>query len=84
LRQEVRPRDLAGKIRVVLPHVLLRLLPELVVVLAFDDVATDAGDLLHAIIVSGKRPGRPQRYIFTAPSDPMVSKLRKLDETFAK
>jgi hypothetical protein len=32
-------------------HVLLRLLPELVVVLALDDVATDAWDLLHALIL---------------------------------
>jgi hypothetical protein len=31
----------------VLPDVLLGVLPELVVVLALDEVATDAGDLLH-------------------------------------
>jgi hypothetical protein len=44
----------------VLPHVLLRVLPELVVVLALDDVATDARDLLHALIVSGKDPNTKQ------------------------
>jgi hypothetical protein len=38
----------------VLPHVLLRVLPELVVVLALDYVATDARDLLHTLIVCGK------------------------------
>jgi hypothetical protein len=54
LRQQVRARDPADEIRMVLPHVLLRVLPELVVVLALDDVATDAGDLLHALIVCGK------------------------------
>ena len=40
----------------VLPHVRLRVMPELVVVLALDDVATDARDLFHALIVRQKRP----------------------------
>src|SRR5215216_2610086 len=124
LRQEVRARDLADEIRMVLPHVLLRVLPELVVVLALDDLATNARDLLHPLIVCGedlntKEPlqtqgdtpvhgsapqcrfsvdaeavplrapahstaGRPQRCIFRAPSDPVASKLRKLDEGFTK
>lgn len=35
----------------VLPHVLLRVLPELVVILALDDAATNARDLLHALIL---------------------------------
>jgi hypothetical protein len=35
----------------VLPHVFLRLPPEVVVVLALDDVAAHARDLLHALIV---------------------------------
>jgi hypothetical protein len=39
----------------VLPHVLLRVLPELVVVLALDDVATNARDLLHPLIVCGQQ-----------------------------
>jgi len=39
----------------VLPQVLLRVLPELVVVLAFDEVATHTRDLLHAAIVVRKR-----------------------------
>src|SRR5215218_2305679 len=56
LRQEVRARDLAGEIRMVLPQMLLRVLPELVVVLALDEVATHAGDLLHAHIVVRERP----------------------------
>jgi hypothetical protein len=110
----------------VLPHVLLRVLPELVVVLALDDVATNARDLLHALIVCGKHLNTKQpllqtqgdtpvhgrapqcrfsvdaeavplrapaqlhhestteRYIFTAPSDRVASRLRKLDEGFAK
>jgi hypothetical protein len=38
----------------VFPQVLLGVLPELVVVLALDGVATDARDLLHALIVIGK------------------------------
>ena len=38
----------------VLPQVLLSVLPELIVVVALDDVATDARDLLHALIVCGK------------------------------
>jgi hypothetical protein len=38
----------------VLPHVRLRVLPELVVVLALDDAATDARNLLHALIVCEK------------------------------
>jgi hypothetical protein len=42
----------------VLPHVLLRVPPELVVVLALDEVATDARDLLHALIVGGSREPR--------------------------
>jgi hypothetical protein len=35
----------------VLPHVLLRVLPKLGVVLPLDDVATHAWDLFHAPIV---------------------------------
>src|SRR5215212_1259999 len=54
LRQKVRARDLPDEIRMIFPHVLLRVLPEVVVVLALDDVATDARDLLHALMVSGK------------------------------
>jgi hypothetical protein len=38
----------------VLPQVLLGVPPELVVVLALNDAATDAGDLLHALIVCGE------------------------------
>jgi hypothetical protein len=37
----------------VLPHVLLRVFPELVVILPLDDAATNARDLLHSIIVGG-------------------------------
>src|SRR5215211_2067595 len=51
LRQQVRARDLAGEIRMVLPHVLLGVLPKLLVVLALHDAATDARDLLHPFIV---------------------------------
>src|SRR5512132_686415 len=51
LRKEVRARDLPDEIRMVLPHVLLRGPPDLVVVLPFDDDATDARDLLHALIL---------------------------------
>src|SRR5215207_1563512 len=54
LRQQVGARDLADKVRMVLPNVLLRVLPELILVLARDDPATDARDLLHALIVCGK------------------------------
>jgi len=54
----------------VLPHVLLRLPPELIVVLALDDVATDARDLLHALIICEK-----DLNTFTAPTDPVASKL---------
>src|SRR5215208_4450222 len=68
LCQEVRARDLAGEIRMVLPQVLLRVLPELLVVLAFDGVATHAGDLLHAHIVVREK----------------TRKLRNLDERSAK
>jgi hypothetical protein len=39
----------------VLWRVRLRVLPELVVVLALDGVATDARDLLHALIVRLRR-----------------------------
>ena len=35
----------------VFPQVLLRVLPDLVVVLALDGIATDTLDLLHALIV---------------------------------
>src|SRR5688572_1498710 len=84
LRQEVRARDLADEIRVVLPHVLLAVLPELVVVLALDDVATDARDLLHALIVTGKPEHAATADVFTAPSDPVASKLRKLEERSRK
>jgi hypothetical protein len=35
----------------VLPQMVLRVLPELVVILALDDVATEARDLFHALIV---------------------------------
>jgi len=56
LRQEIRARDLAGEIRMVLPQVLLSLLPELVVVVALDDVATDARDLFHALIICRQAP----------------------------
>ena len=38
----------------VVPNVVLRVLPELILVLARDDPATDARDLLHALIVCGK------------------------------
>jgi hypothetical protein len=38
----------------VFPQVLLRVLPDLVVVLALDGIATDTGDLLHASIVRRK------------------------------
>jgi hypothetical protein len=38
----------------ILANVLLRVLPKLVVVLALDDVATDARYLLHAVIVGEK------------------------------
>jgi hypothetical protein len=38
----------------VLPHMLLRVLPELFVVLALDNVATDARDLLHTLILRWK------------------------------
>jgi hypothetical protein len=38
----------------VLAYVRLRVLPELVVVLSSDEIATDARDLLHAFIVCGK------------------------------
>ena len=37
----------------VLSYVLLRVLPQLVVVLALDDTAADARDLLHVLIVGG-------------------------------
>jgi len=42
----------------VLPHVALRVSPELVVVLALEDVAADARDLLHLLIVRGKDVNR--------------------------
>ena len=74
----------------VFPNVLLRVLPELVVVLALDDVATDARDLLHALIVCetdlnmkqpllpmpGRRSGSRQRAA--------AASLDELDERFAK
>jgi hypothetical protein len=41
----------------VLQHVLSSVLPELFVVVAPDDMATDAGDLLHALIV-GEQLGK--------------------------
>jgi hypothetical protein len=44
----------------VLPQVVLPVLPELIVVLALDDVATDARNLLHAVIVFGKEPNPKQ------------------------
>jgi hypothetical protein len=65
--------------------VLLRLPPELVVVLALDDVATHAGDLLHSLMVRGtdlNAKQQPQRDISTAPADPCQT--RKLDERIAK
>ena len=55
----------------VLPHVLLRVLPELVVVLALHEVATDARDLFHALIVWRDAPKRE-------------ATASKLDERFAK
>jgi hypothetical protein len=42
----------------VLSHVDLSVLPELVVVIALDDVTTDARNLLHAIIVGEGGPRR--------------------------
>jgi hypothetical protein len=72
LREHVRSRDLADEIRMVLPQVCLRVLPELVVVLAPDYLATHARYLLHRFIV---RPnGTP------AP----IPGTRRLDERFAK
>jgi hypothetical protein len=56
----------------VLPHMRLRALPELVVVLALYDVAADARDLLHTLIVRWKDPVR------------LARRLGKIDEGFAK
>jgi hypothetical protein len=44
----------------VLAHVLLRVLPELLVVLALDEVATHARDLLHALTLCQKDPNAKQ------------------------
>jgi hypothetical protein len=54
LGEQVRPRDLADETRMILADVLLRVLPELIVVVTPDDMATDARDLLHAPIVRPK------------------------------
>jgi hypothetical protein len=53
LGQEVLARDLADELWMILPDVLLRVLPELVVVLALDELATNTRDLLHPLIVRG-------------------------------
>src|SRR5215210_5657418 len=59
LRKEVRTRDLPDQIRMVLPQVLLGVLPELLVVLAPDGVATHARDLLHRpIVLAGRTRAR--------------------------
>jgi hypothetical protein len=42
----------------VFQHVLLSVLPELFVVVAPDDLATDTWDLLHALIVRGRKLGK--------------------------
>jgi hypothetical protein len=58
LRKEVRARYLADELRMVFQHVLLSVLPELFVVVAPDDLATDTWDLLHALIVRGRKLGK--------------------------
>lgn len=40
----------------ILADVLLRVLPELVLIVTPDHMATDAGDLLHTLIVRRKEP----------------------------
>jgi hypothetical protein len=82
----------------VLAQVLLRVLPQLVVVLAPDGVATDARDLLHTFIVrritvyaeafprlapAQLHAETTQSYILTAPSGP-VGHRKRLAERFAK
>ena len=54
-------RNLADELRVVGAEVRLRLLPELVVVLAFDDLPAHAIDLLHEIIVGAAASDEAQR-----------------------
>ena len=47
----------------ILADVLLRVLPELLVVVTPDDMATDARDLLHAVIVRRQNPMGFQRQL---------------------
>ena len=58
----------------ILAKVLLRVPPQLVVVLALDDVATDARDLLHGVIVG--RKGRDERPNEAGPK-PLTPPLRE-------
>ena len=58
LREDVLARNLADQVGVVGAEVILRLLPELVIVVALDDVSAHAINLLHSCIV---RPGRAPR-----------------------
>lgn len=61
LRDDVRAGDLADELRVVGAEVRLRLFPELVVVLAFDDLPAHAIDLLHEIILGTPASDEAQR-----------------------
>ena len=76
LREDVLARNLADQVRVVGAEVVLRLLPELVIVVALDDVSAHAIDLLHGCIVRGEQHLAQPRWACRSDEDTGARRMR--------